>query len=395
MPKRTKLLRSGWGKRPLRLRRQNVSLAFVLGAMFVVVPTAAGTGALDTTPPSISYTIDGITGSNGWYRGSTHGNFVVVQWTVTDPDSAVTSTTGCEAAIRIDSPNTGTTRTCSATSDGGTTSVTTKTIKVDAEPPTGVAAAARRAPDYAGWYNHPVEVDWTGSDVTSGIASCTSLTFPGPGLTAASLAGGCTDNAGNSSSSVFALQYDATPPTLTDVSVQSNAGADVLRWKSSSPSDVAVVKRVARDSRKVRLVFDGAKATFVDTTIRANVEYRYHVQTFDQAGNASSEVSILALPKVVTLKKLAYVPRAARNPILRWLRTRGAAYYHVQLFQDGKRILAAWPLSTELRLRAAWRWNGRRHRLSAGTYSWYAWAGFGSRSAVRYKRLGSATFIVP
>ena len=38
----------------------------------------------------MTYSIDGIVGTNGWYRGSTSGNFVVVHWSVSDPDSPIT-----------------------------------------------------------------------------------------------------------------------------------------------------------------------------------------------------------------------------------------------------------------------------------------------------------------
>ena len=60
---------------------------------------AASTVLLDDTPPSVTFTIDGINGTNGWYRGSTGGNFVVVHWSVNDPDSPISSTSGCEPAV--------------------------------------------------------------------------------------------------------------------------------------------------------------------------------------------------------------------------------------------------------------------------------------------------------
>ena len=37
-----------------------------------------------------------------------------------------------------------------------------------------------RPPDHAGWFNHPVRVSFSGSDATSGIASCSSATYSGP-----------------------------------------------------------------------------------------------------------------------------------------------------------------------------------------------------------------------
>src|SRR5258705_10264878 len=105
-----------------------VPALLVLSALAMLFGTAASPSVLDDTPPSVTYTIDGITGTNGWYRGSTGGNYVIVHWAVSDPDSQISSASGCEPAIRIDDPNTGTTRTCSATSAGGTTAITTKQI---------------------------------------------------------------------------------------------------------------------------------------------------------------------------------------------------------------------------------------------------------------------------
>jgi hypothetical protein len=375
----------------LLLRPGSALVAVVLGVLLAAVPTAAGSGADGVT---ITPSIDGITGTNGWYRGSTHGDYVVLHWSVADPNLVITSTTGCEAAIKIDGPNTGTTRTCTATTANGSTSVTTNPIKIDADPPTGVGANPGRPADVNGWYNHPFTIAWRGSDATSGIAGCTALTYSGPDAAPGGIAGGCTDNAGNTSSSSFAFQYDSTAPVLAAVSVESGAQADIVHWKSSSPADAAVIRRVARGSRVDRVVFQGAGASFADKKIRADFEYRYFVRTYDQAGNASKEVAVVALPKVVTLGQTPYVPRAAGRPILRWSRVRGAAYYHVQLFRQGKRILAAWPRSTELGLRPTWRWAGHRYHLAPGRYRWYAWAGFGRRSAASYKLLGRADFVV-
>ena len=139
----------------------------VLGLMCLA--PAASPSPLDDSPPSVSYTIDGINGTGGWYRGSTSGNYVVVHWTVNDP--TLTSTSGCEPAVRVDGPTTGTTRTCTATGAGGTTAVTTKLIKIDADPPV-FAPSPDRNPNANGWYKSSVTVTWHGSDSTSGIASC-------------------------------------------------------------------------------------------------------------------------------------------------------------------------------------------------------------------------------
>ena len=373
-----------------------VQASLVIGAISMLFGAAANSTTTDDTPPLVTYTIDGIQGTNSWYRGSTSSaSFVVVRWTVSDPESPITSSPGCEPAVRIYDPNTGTTVTCTATSAGGTTAVTTKTIKVDSDPPSSVAATPSRGPDANGWYNHGFGVAWGGSDATSGIASCTSTSYSGPDQGAATLSGGCTDLAGNSSSTSFAFRYDATPPQLSSVAVQSTDGANIVHWKSSSPEDVAAISRVARGARTERSLYSGAGVGFVDKKIQDGIEYRYTVRTYDQAGNASEPRTVLAFPKVVSLGKIGYTPRTAGQPILNWPARRGASYYHVQLFRNGKRILAAWPLTTQLALHASWRWAGHRYRLTPAKYAWFAWAGFGKRTAARYKLLGHSTFIVP
>src|SRR5947208_4532211 len=382
----------GWTSRGRIAKLIQASL--VLSVFSLLFGAAASPSVLDDTAPSVAYTIDGISGTNGWYRGSTSGDYVVVHWTVSDPESPITSTNGCESGPSI-GPSTGTTRTCTATSAGGTAAITTKQIKIDGDPPTSVAATPSRGPDANGWYNHSFSVSWSGSDPTSGIASCAAAAYQGPDAAPAALSGGCTDLAGNTSSSSFGFQYDATPPQLSSVSVQSADGANILHWKSSSPNDVAAISRLARGTRSERSLFSGAGADFVDKKIQDGVEYRYGIRTYDQAGNASQARTVLALPKVVSLAKISYTPRVAGQPILSWPARRGASYYHVQLFRNGKRILAAWPLKTELGLRPAWRWAGRRYRLAPAKYAWFVWAGFGARTAARYKLIGHSTFIIP
>ena len=199
------------------------------------------------------------------------------------------------------------------------------------------------APDFNGWYNHAVGFTWSGNDATSGIASCTLKSYSGPDGAAAKAVGSCRDNAGNVASSSFALKFDATPPKLSKIGVTSRAGSDLVRWTSTSPSDTAVVERWARGSSGEPVVFRGAASRFVDKKVQVGLEYVYAIQTTDQAGNVSKRITVAGLPKILTLRPMSYVPRAAPDPILRWARKRGASYYHVQLFRGSKRILAAWP----------------------------------------------------
>lgn len=248
-----------------------------------------------------------------------------------------------------------------------------------------------------GWYRSDVTVRWDLSDPT-GITSsdgCGPRTLKDetPGTTFRCTA---TNRANISRTVSVTVKIDKTPPVLALVTVESGDGADRIAWRSSSDADVAVVKRVARGAatRVAARVFSGPGRSFTDHGIRNGREYWYAVRSYDQAGNPSRQVSVHALPKVLVLERLPYVPRAAAIPVLRWRPVRGAGYYHVQLFRRGERILAAWPKTPQLPLESSWTWDGRRHRLAPGSYRWYVWSGFGPRSTARYFRLGTAAFTV-
>jgi hypothetical protein len=247
-----------------------------------------------------------------------------------------------------------------------------------------------------GWYVSDVGVSWTVSDPTgiSSSSGCgpTQLTSDTEGTT---LTCSATNNARPplSNSVSVTIRIDKTPPRLSEASVTPGDGRDVLQWRSTSRSDTVRIERSARREKASPEIFRGVRGqSFADTSIRNGREYVYVLTARDGAGNVSRRVSLLALPKVLMLEKLPYVPRVSAAPVLRWRAVPGASYYHVQLFRGGKRILAAWPARPQLALRPTWSWGGRRYRLDRGTYRWYVWAGFGARSAARYKRLGTAAF---
>lgn len=99
---------------------------------------------------------------------------VSVSWLVVDPDSQVTSSSGCTLITQsIDTD--GRNFTCSATYAGGTTSETV-TIKVDKTDPS-VTAGALPAPNINVWNNSDVTVSANGTDGGSGIlaGTCTNV----------------------------------------------------------------------------------------------------------------------------------------------------------------------------------------------------------------------------
>lgn len=88
------------------------------------------TAGLDYTPPVVTPTVSGTLGLNGWYRSD-----VTITWSVTDAESPIVSTTGCDP-VSVVSDTASSSQTCSATSAGfGGPGVGSVTVKRDATAP--------------------------------------------------------------------------------------------------------------------------------------------------------------------------------------------------------------------------------------------------------------------
>ncbi|HEV7606282.1 MAG TPA: PxKF domain-containing protein [Steroidobacteraceae bacterium] len=165
----------------------------------------------DSTPPTIQPNIVGTEGNNGWYRGN-----VQLTWTVSDAESAVSSSTGCSASS-VTADSAGVTFTCTANSAGGTAS-SSVTIKRDTAAPTLTFGAASPAADANGWRGAPVSVPFDASDALSGVystssASPLSISEAGSGVTGQVVV---TDAAGNSATFTTAgFNIDASPPSIS------------------------------------------------------------------------------------------------------------------------------------------------------------------------------------
>jgi hypothetical protein len=142
----------------------------------------------------------------GWYTGN-----VTVSWSF-DP-VGVTQTTGCN--VRTVTSDGVTSSSCEVWY-GDSSFARTVTIRRDGTPPQVTGSSFERGADAEGWYNQPVTVAFTGTDATSGVASCDRPTYSGPDGPGATLTGVCRDFAGNTSaSSTVNLKFDATPPAAT------------------------------------------------------------------------------------------------------------------------------------------------------------------------------------
>jgi hypothetical protein len=206
------------GTRPGRAARSALVASIVVTAWFASAPDEA------SAHPVVTYgcLYDTVqTECAGWHRRP-----VSVVWTVTDG----VPISGCVSKnYATDTPVA--TESCLARdpSDGATTEVPPFPIRVDQTPPVVTGGDPARSPDVNGWYNHSISVAFRGSDPTSGVESCTAVSYGGPDSGAATLEGVCVDRAGNVSAPLgYGLKYDETPPVVT--AVKSERPPDHAGW---------------------------------------------------------------------------------------------------------------------------------------------------------------------
>jgi hypothetical protein len=186
-----------------------VSLAAVVAAA-IALPATASANSVDATCNGIS-----SCSPSPWFNTDVN---VVWLFSPTAPDSTVPDPCVTSVTAEGETP-----LNCTATWNGSPpdTPPETKddpiTVRIDKTPPTGVAGASDRPSDRNGWYNHPFSVVFSASgDNLSGVAGCTTVPYSGPDGIGLSVAGSCSDVAGNvadAQSSTF--NYDATSPDVT------------------------------------------------------------------------------------------------------------------------------------------------------------------------------------
>lgn len=183
------------------------------------VSLAAGSGPAtfdlnpDLTPPAIAAQVTGTLGNNGYYTSD-----VTVSWTATDGESAVTLN-GCETQ-GVTQDTSGVTLTCSATSEGGTTSESV-TIKRDATAPVITVPAAITAPATSAsgavvTYT-AAAADTLDSTPSLSCAPASGSTFPAGSTTVACTASDAAGNATSGSFTITVIAGDTTAPVLSSV----------------------------------------------------------------------------------------------------------------------------------------------------------------------------------
>jgi hypothetical protein len=314
---------------------------------------------------------------SGWYRSN-----VRIDWTVLPTTG--TSTVGChDRMLTTDTP--GSIEFCRG-QNGNSSDTREVTITIDKTPPVVTGGQPARGADFNGWYNHPVAIAFSGSDLTSGIDSCTAPTYGGPDSGAAAIFGTCVDKAGNVSAPFgYGLSYDATAPAVLSVKATTGDRRVNVRWRAASDvAAIEVVRTPGLGNASSSIVFQGSGGNFEDTDVRNGERYVYTVRVRDAAGNWHDlTVVVRPHPHLLSPSRLAEVKRR-KPPVLRWTPVMRASYYNVQLFRDGRKVLSVWPTKARYQLKKRWTYAGKRRRLVPGKYRWLVWPGFGRRSKTDY-----------
>ena len=346
--------------------------------------TKSRTFKIDKTPPAAVAAASRAADANGWYNHA-----LTVSFAGGDATSGIAS---CSSAS-YSGPDSGSAAVGgSCTDKAGNVGVASLPLKYDATPPV-TAAATSRAADANGWYNHALTVSFAGSDVTSGIASCSSASYSGPDNASASVAGSCTDKAGNVGAASQPLKYDSTPPTVSRLAAAAGNRRFELKWSNSADTEnVQVARSPGRGRAQTSTIYSGRARSCRDAGLRVGKAYHYKVTGFDQAGNAGS--ATVTVKATGPLLSPAPGTRVTSPPVLTWTPVAHASYYNLQIVR-GKKILSIWPRRPYFRLPRSWSFDGHRYRLEDGVYHWYVWPGFGRLAVAKYgNRLGGSTFVV-
>ena len=164
-----------------------------------------------------------------------------------------------------------------------------------------------------------------------------------------------------------------------------------LRWVNPKATDlarvVAVLNLKHRPASRTdgKVIFSGLRTS---AAFKLQAGTRGHVALFaiDRSGNVSKPaLRTVSLASLIPLRPLTGTT-VVTAPRLSWTATEGTAYYNVQIFRNGRRILTDWPAHASFKLPTA--------LLEPGTYTWFVWPALkGKGSAATFGELiGRATF---
>ena len=165
-----------------------------------------------------------------------------------------------------------------------------------------------------------------------------------------------------------------------------------LRWVKPKASDLARIVVVLNREHPPRTPADGTivyKGLGTSTSLRFTIGDTGYVAlyAYSRGGNYS-----LPARKVVSLAPLIPLrPRTGSSirtaPRLTWKAQGATAYYNVQVFRNGSRVLTAWPSKPAFSI--------PRGKLRPGTYVWFVWPAVRhpGKPATFGRLIGRATFV--
>jgi hypothetical protein len=171
--------------------------------------SASVTVNLDKTAPQITGQPTPAVPAGGWYNGP-----VSVAFTCTDALSGIASgSPQGNTTLTADTAGASVNGTCTDQA-GNTATATVGPIRIDTAPPV-ITLSNRPAANANGWYNSDVTITWTCADQASGPRQASvSRTVSTEGANQ-SVAGTCTDVAGNTASASVTVSLDKTPPQIS------------------------------------------------------------------------------------------------------------------------------------------------------------------------------------
>ena len=231
----------------------------------------------DTTPPTITPTINGIEGNNGWYTSD-----VTVNWDVRDPETEIASSIGCDTTT-LTADTTGDTLTCSATNGVGLSNSVSVTIPIDKTAPT-IAALISPALPASGWWNIASgvpTVSFACNDTTSGLAGTCPEAYTFPEGENQSYAQTVYDNAGNSAiAGISNIDVDLIAPTIAASIIPALPASGWWNIASGAPT----VSFVCSDATSGLAGTCPAAYTFPEGENQS-----YSQTVYDKAGNSASD----------------------------------------------------------------------------------------------------------
>ena len=196
---------------------------------------------------------------------------------------------------------------------------------------------------------------------------------------------------------VRAWTVDTHAPAALKAHMSVRYGRLTLSWgrlQAIGASSIALYRTTNEKQAATREIYRGSATDYVDAKFRNGSYHRYRAIATDAAGNVSPPFDLVVKPDALLISPTA--GKLLRAPLhLRWRPAPAATYYNAQLFRGDKKVLSAWPRTASLTVGKGWTYQGHRHRLTAGHYTWYVWPGFGRLALGHYGQLlGQSSFSV-